>query len=161
MNFFRKHKVLIVYGLLLALLVMLLKLIEYRLIIIDHSFEIYIGSIALLFTILGIWLSTKLIQPKTKTTIIEKEKIVEKPVFINASKSFVLNKAALAETELSEREMEVLQLMAKGLSNREIAGTLYVSVNTIKTHIANLFFKLEVSRRTQAVEKAKRLCIIP
>jgi len=67
----------------------------------------------------------------------------------------------LAKTEISARELEVLQLMAKGFSNQEIANMLFVSVSTIKTHISNLFFKLEASRRTQAVEKAKNLGLIP
>lgn len=152
---------LIIYGFSLALLFLLLKLIEYRLLIIDHSFEIYVGSIALLFTLLGIWLSRKIFSPKKETTIIEKEKIVEKEVFVARPQPFVLNQKALKEADLSGRELEVLQLIAKGLSNQEIASALYVSVNTIKTHITNLFFKLDVTRRTQAVEKAKKLSIIP
>jgi DNA-binding CsgD family transcriptional regulator len=161
MQFLRKHKMLIIYGVSLALLFLLLKLIEYRLLIIDHSFEIYVGSIALLFTLLGIWLSRKLFRPKKQITIIEKEKIVEKEIPVAGTQAFMLNERALQEADLSARELEVLQLIAKGLSNQEIAATLYVSVNTVKTHIANLFYKLEVKRRTQAVEKAKSLSIIP
>ena len=102
-----------------------------------------------------------LFTPKKETTIIEKEKIVEKEVFIASAQPFLLNEKALKEADLSTRELEVLQLIAKGLSNQEIASALYVSVNTIKTHITNLFYKLEVTRRTQAVEKAKKLSIIP
>jgi two-component system, NarL family, response regulator LiaR len=161
MQFLKKNKMLFLYGFLLALLFLLLKLIEYRLLIIDHSFEIYVGAIALLFTLLGIWLAGKILKPKKETTIIEKEKIVEKEVFIVADQPFVLNKKAIEESALSARELEVLHLIAKGLSNLEIASALYVSVNTIKTHVANLFYKLEVTRRTQAVEKAKKLSIIP
>jgi len=161
LSFFRKYKTIIIYSVSLALLIVFLRLIEYELIVLNNSFQFYVGAIALLFTILGIWLATKLITPKNKTVIIEKEKIVEKQVFINKSEPFVLNEKALAETELSMRELEVLQLMAKGLSNQEIANSLYVSVNTVKTHIGNLFFKLEASRRIQAVEKAKNLGLIP
>ena len=161
MQFLRKNKMLIIYSVSLALLFLLLKLVEYKLLIIDHSFEIYVGSIALLFTLLGIWLSRKLFSPKKITTIIEKEKIVEKEVFIAGPQHFVLNQKAFEETDLSARELEVLSLIAKGLSNQEIASSLFVSVNTIKTHVTNLFYKLEVTRRTQAVEKAKKLSIIP
>lgn len=119
------------------------------------------GAIALLFTVLGIWLTIKLIKPKEKVTVIEKEKIIEKPVFINGTQPFSINKKALAETEISTRELEVLQLMAKGLSNQQIADNLYVSVSTVKTHASNLFFKLQASRRMQAVEKAKSLGLLP
>jgi DNA-binding CsgD family transcriptional regulator len=155
MNFFRKYKTILIYGISLALLIVFLKLIEYELIILNNSFQFYAGSIALLFTLLGIWLATKLIKPKTKI------EVVEKKVFINQVQPFVINEDTLAKTEISAREMEVLQLMAKGFSNQEIANTLFVSVSTIKTHISNLFFKLEASRRTQAVEKAKNLGLIP
>lgn len=160
MQFLRKNKMLIIYGFSLALLFLLLKLIEYKLLIINHSFEIYAGTIALIFTLLGIWLSGKIFSPKKITTIIEKETIVEKEIFIASPHPFVRNQKALAETGLSTRELEVLELIAKGLSNQEIASSLFVSVNTVKTHITNLFYKLEVTRRTQAVEKAKKLSII-
>ncbi|MBC7934824.1 MAG: DNA-binding response regulator [Rhizobacter sp.] len=161
MIFLKKYKTLIIYSISLALLFLLLKLGEYRLLIIDHSFEIYAGSIALLFLLLGIWLSRRIFAPKKEISIIETEKIVEKQVFITAPVPFVLNEKALSATDISSRELEVLELIAKGMSNQEIAGSLFLSVSTIKTHIANLFFKLEVTRRTQAVEKAKKLSIIP
>lgn len=152
---------LLLYGFALALLFLLLKLVEYRLLIIDHSVEIYAGSIAFIFTLLGIWLSRRLFGPKKETTIIEREKIIEREVLVASPHAFVLNEKAIKETDLSGRELEVLQLIAGGLSNQEIADAMYVSVNTVKTHITNLFYKLEVSRRTQAVEKAKKLSIIP
>jgi len=160
-TFLKKYKLPIIYGLSLAMLLVLLKLTEYHWLIIDHSMEIYTGMIALLFTLLGIWVAVKLFRPKKEITIIEKEKIVEKEIFVPASATFIQNQKAIDDAEISAREMEVLQLMANGLSNQEIADNLYVSVNTVKTHITNLFFKLEVTRRTQAVEKAKRLSIIP
>jgi len=160
-TFLKKYKLPIIYGLSLAMLLVLLKLTEYHWLIIDHSMEIYTGMIALLFTLLGIWVAVKLFRPKKEVTIIEKEKIVEKEIFVPASATFIQNQKAIDDAEISAREMELLQLMANGLSNQEIADNLYVSVNTVKTHITNLFFKLEVTRRTQAVEKAKRLSIIP
>ena len=161
MAFLRKNKMLILYACCLALLFLFLKLAEYRLLIVDHSFEIYVGTIALLFMLLGLWLSSKIFAPKKETHIIERQTIVEKEIFIAAPSAFILNTKALKETDISARELEVLQLVARGLSNQEIAAALFVSINTIKTHLTNLFFKLDVTRRTQAVQKAKQLSIIP
>ena len=142
------------YGGSLAVLLFLMKWLEYRFILIDHAFEIYIGAIAIVFTSLGIWLALKLSSPKVKTIQVEKE------VYIYANDNFVLNETALTQLNLSKREMEVLQLMADGLSNQEIAARLFLSLNTVKTHSSRLFEKLEVERRTQAVDKAKKLGII-
>jgi DNA-binding CsgD family transcriptional regulator len=151
----KKNKWIILYGSSLALLLFLLRWLEFRFLILDHALDIYIGIIAAIFTGLGIWLAIKLIKPKTKTIIVEKE------IYRNASAEFILNEAELEKLALSKRELEVLQHMAKGLSNQEIAGQLFVSLNTIKTHSSKVFEKLEVKRRTQAVEKAKRLNITP
>ena len=151
-SLFEKNKQNILYGIALAVLMFILRWLELRLLIFRHAFEVYLGIIALLFTALGIWLALKLTKPKT--IIIEKDIILESP------KEFVLNEAQLQVLNLSKRELEVLQLMAAGLSNQEIAEQMFVSLNTIKTHSANLFEKLDVKRRTQAVEKAKRLSII-
>jgi DNA-binding CsgD family transcriptional regulator len=152
--FISKNKHIIVYGVSMALLLFLLKWLELRFIIVSHSFEIYIGAIALIFTGLGIWLALKLTKPKTTTVIIEKE------IYITADKDFVFNEKEFNRLEISKRELEVLQLMAKGLSNQEIAEQLFVSLNTIKTHVSKLFEKLDAKRRTQAIEKAKQLSII-
>ena len=154
-SFLRKHKATILYGISLALLVVLLKWLELRFIIFDHSFEIYIGFIAVIFTALGIWLALKLSKPKVETVVVEKE------VVIRRNEKFVLNTSLIAQLELGKRELEILNLMALGHSNQEIAKNLFISVSTVKTHIQNLFEKLDVKRRTQAVEKAKRLNLIP
>ncbi|MDQ3551852.1 MAG: response regulator transcription factor, partial [Bacteroidota bacterium] len=139
----------------LALLLFLLKWLEYRFVIIDHAFEVYITLVALLFTALGIWLALKLVQPKTQTIVVEKE------VYINhIDEPFTINEVQKQKLGLSNREIEVLQLMAAGFSNQEIADQLFVSVNTIKTHSSNVFEKLDVKRRTQAVEKAKQLRLL-
>jgi two-component system, NarL family, response regulator LiaR len=148
-----KNKQFILYGVSLALLLLLLNWLEWHFVIINHAFEIYAGAIALIFTGLGIWLAIKLITPKVKTVVIEKQ------VFANAD--FVLNDAEVNRLRLSTRELEVLQLIADGLSNQQIAERLFVSLNTIKTHTSNLFLKMEVERRTQAIEMAKRLGLIP
>lgn len=158
MRFLKQYGTVIIYGCVLALLFLALKLAEYRLLIVDHSTEIYAGSIALLFLLVGIWVARKLFV-KTTSTIIETERIIEKTVAVPAA-GFVLDAKALQQTGLSSREMEVLQLVAAGMSNQEIASALYVSLSTVKTHMANIFFKLDATRRTQAVEKAKRLRII-
>ena len=155
MQFFRKHKTIWLYGLSLAALLMLLKWLELKFIIYDHSFELYAGTIAVLFTLLGIWLARKLTKPTIETRIVEKE------VYRTAEADFILNEKELNRLGLSQRELEVLQLMAKGLSNQEIAETLFVSLNTIKTHAARIFEKMDVQRRTQAVELGKRSGLIP
>jgi len=153
-GFLKKHKTTIIYSISLAFLLFLLKWIELRFIIFDHSFEIYIGFIAVIFTALGIWLALKLSKPKVETVIVEKEIIVAQP------EAFTINEAELEKLHLSNREYEALQLLAQGYSNEEIARKLFLSLSTVKTHNRNLFVKLDVKRRTQAIEKAKRLRII-
>jgi len=154
-NAFSKNKLVIFYGASLAGILLLLKWLEFRFVIMDHAFEVYIGGIALIFTSLGIWLAIKLTKPKTETIIIEKQVYITKP-----TEGFVPDEKTLAVYNISKREWEVLALMSEGLSNLEIAERLFVSLNTIKTHSSNLFEKLEVKRRTQAIEKGKRLGIL-
>lgn len=153
--FIVKHRQIIVYGLSLAVLLFLLRWLELRYIIIDHAFQIYIGAIALIFTALGIWLATKLSKPKVEIVTIEKE------VYRDSNEHFAINQHEISRLNLSKRELEVLELMARGLSNDEIAANLFVSLNTIKTHSSRLFEKMEVKRRTQAVDFAKKAGIIP
>ncbi|MEO7214397.1 LuxR C-terminal-related transcriptional regulator [Mucilaginibacter sp.] len=147
-----KYRSVILYSMSLAVLLLLLKWLEWRFIIVDYAFEIYAGFVAVIFTGLGVWLALKLSRPKTIT--------IEKEVLVN-SNEFVLDEGRLTKLGLSRRELEVLQLMARGLSNQQIAEELFVSLNTIKTHSSKVFEKLEVQRRTQAIEKAKRLSLIP
>jgi len=154
LNFLTRNRSVLIYGASLAVLLILMKWLEWRFVIVDHAFELYAGSLAVIFTLLGIWLAVKLTRPKTNTVIVEKEVIVK-------SGHFVLDENELNKLGLSKREMEVLQLMAEGLSNHEIASRLFVSLNTIKTHSSKVFEKLEVRRRTQAVDKAKKLNLIP
>ncbi len=154
-SFLQFHKATIFYSICLALLLFLLKWLELRFIIFNYSLEIYIGAIAFIFTALGIWLTLKLSKPKIETVVVEKE------VYIRRNEDFVLNKSLVIKLELSNRELEILGLMAEGNSNQEIANRLFVSLSTVKTHNQNLFEKLDVKRRTQAIEKAKRLNLIP
>jgi len=116
--------------------------------------DIYMGAIALVFTAVGIWAGLKLTRKKEVVVVKEVAVLVDRD-------NFVLNENLLKQLSISKREYEVLELIAGGLSNQEIADKLFVSLNTIKTHSSRLFEKLEVSRRTQAVEKAKSLGLIP
>ena len=154
LNFLTRNRSIFIYGASLAILLLLMKWLEWRFIIVDYAFELYAGALAIIFTLLGIWLARKLTRPKTNTIIVEKEVVVK-------TNHFVLNEKELQNLGLSKRELEVLQLMAEGLSNHEIASRLFVSLNTIKTHSSKVFEKLEVNRRTQAVDKAKKLSLIP
>jgi NarL family two-component system response regulator LiaR len=154
-NFWNRNKASILYAVSLAFLLYILKWLELRFIIFHHSFEIYIGFIAVIFTGLGTWLAIKLSKPKVETVIVEKE------VFVTKNEDFIPNTDLLDQLEISKRELEILKLMAHGHSNEEIAEIIYVSLSTVKSHNQNLFVKLDVKRRTQAIEKAKRLRLIP
>jgi len=145
------RRTIIIYGFALAALTALLKVIEYKYFIRDWSMEVYLGVIALFFTILGIWGGTKLINRKT----------IIKEVPVPVGGDFVLDEAKMEKLGISPREYEVLELMSQGLSNQEIADKLFISLSTVKTHSANLYLKLDVKRRTQAVQKAKELQLIP
>lgn len=144
----------ILYGLILAILVFALKWLQWKFVLVDNAIDIYIGAIALFFTILGIWVASHIMKPKVETLIVEKEIIVQQP------EVFTLNTTALQKLNLNNREYEVLQLLAKGHSNADIAADLFLSVSTIKTHVSNLYFKMDVKSRTQAITKAKQLKII-
>ena len=159
-NVLLRNKATIIYSISLALLLFLLKWLELRFILFNHSFEIYIGFIAIIFTALGIWIALKLSKPKIKTVVVEKE------VYVNrndpdSSRDLVPDTSLVSQLKLSKRELEILSLLAQGHSNQEIAAKLFVSLSTVKTHNQNLFEKLDVKRRIQAVEKAKRLNLIP
>ena len=135
----------VIYGASLALLIFFLKFIEYRYFIRDFTTETYIGIVAILFTIVGIWVGSKLVKNKNVD---------------NNQNDFELDEAQLKSLGISKREYEVLELIARGLSNKEIAEKLFISLPTVKTHSSNLFVKLDAQRRTQAVKKARELKII-
>ena len=113
------------------------------------TIELWIAAFSIIFLFIGIFLSKKL----------QKEKIVEKEVFIQ-KEDFTVDKKKLEQLNISKREYEVLQLICKGMSNQQIAKTLFVSENTVKKHISNLFLKLEVERRTEAIRKARELNLV-
>lgn len=155
-------KTVIGYGLAMAVLVALLKLVEYQYLVRSLSMEIYIGIIAVFFTVLGIWIGLKVTsRPPVPAFSGSEPTLSQAPAFPNNPKpASGINQQALINLSISNREHEVLQLMALGLSNQEIADRLFVSLNTVKTHSSNLYAKLDVKRRTQAVQKAKELKII-
>lgn len=147
----RKH--ILLYGLLGGVLIAGLKFIEYRWLVLEHSVEIYGGLVAAIFAGLGIWLGLRLTRPKE--TIIVRE--VEVPAPVN----FECDERKLEALSITPRELEILELIAEGLSNRQIAARLFVSENTVKTHSSRVFDKLGVQRRTQAVQLAKQFRLIP
>jgi len=143
----------LIYGACGGLLIVALKLIEYRFLVLEHSIEIYGGLIALIFAAAGIWLGLKITR--------KEQVIVEREVRVPVAATFVLNEAQLQQLAITKRELEILGLIAQGLSNREIAEKLFVSENTVKTHSSRLFDKLSARRRTQAVQRGKELGLIP
>ena len=140
------RRTVILYSAAMAVLIFILKFFEYRFLVRDLSLEFYLGVIALLFTAVGIWAGNRL---------------TKKKMILVPATPFEVDEDNLKNLGISKREHEVLRLMAQGLSNQEIADKLFVSLNTIKTHTSNLFYKLEAKRRTQAIQKAKALNLIP
>jgi DNA-binding CsgD family transcriptional regulator len=167
-------RTILLYGALAGLLIVGLKLAEYRFLVVEHSLEIYGGIVALAFSALGIWLGLKMTGRPEK--IVTKEVPVEVPVEVRvevpapapptspmqpAPPTFEVDRARLDAFGITPRELEILVLIAEGLSNREIAARLFVSENTVKTHSSRLFEKLDARRRTQAVQIAKAAGLLP
>lgn len=146
-----KHVLL--YGVVGGVLIAGLKAIEYRWLIVEHSFAIYGGIVAVIFAAVGIWLGRRI--TGNRHTVEVREVLVPAPV------EFVRDEAKVAELGITPRELEVLELIARGLSNKEIADTVFVSENTVKTHSSRVFDKLGARRRTQAVQLGKALRLIP
>lgn len=189
-NTVKRHRHVLLYGLLGGVLITLLKLTEYRFLVIEHSLEIYGGLVAALFAAIGIWLGLKLTKTKERLVIEEKvvvqERVVVKervvvqervivkevPVTVAATNGvgprplspavpFLPDQAKREELAITPRELEILALIARGLSNREIADKLFVSENTVKTHSSRVFEKLGARRRTQAVQLGKEMGLLP
>lgn len=152
-------KTVLLYGILGGVLIAVLKLVEYRYLVLEHSFEIYGGIVAALFSALGIWLGLRL--TRTSETVVVREVPVEVRVPVRVAGPFARDEGRLAQLRITPRELEILEAMAAGLSTREIAGRLFVSENTVKTHTGRLFDKLSARRRTQAVQRAKEAGLIP
>jgi DNA-binding NarL/FixJ family response regulator len=153
----------LLYGVCGGVLIVVLKLTEYRFLVVEYSVEIYVALVATLFAGLGIWLGLTL--TRKKPAVIIQEKIVTETIIkempMQASDPFVVDETRVNQLGITARELEILGLIAAGLSNREIAGKLFVSENTVKTHSSRLFDKLGARRRTQAVQIGKTARLIP
>ena len=147
----------LIYGIVGGILVAILQWTQYRFLVIEHSAEIYGALIAAIFAGLGIWLGLRLKSAREKIVVRE----VEIPVSVAAPESFVPNDRKREDLNITRRELEILELVAQGLSNREIAEKLFVSENTVKTHCSRAFDKLGAKRRTQAVQLGKEMGLIP
>ena len=154
----------LIFGLVGGLLIAVLQYTEYRFVIIEHSVELYGTLVAILFATFGIWLGQRV----TRRREIIREKVVVKEVLVPVEAlgpfspvPFAPNTAKQQTLGITARELEILTLVARGLSNREIATQLFVSENTVKTHCARTFDKLGAARRTQAVQRGKELGLLP
>ncbi len=143
----------LIYGLVGGILITLLQWMHYRFLIVEHSVEIYAALIAAAFAAFGIWLGLRLTKPKTQ--------IVIKHVPVPAPVPFAPDERRRADLGITPRELNILELIAEGLSNREIAEKLFVSENTVKTHSSRVFSKLGARRRTQAVQLGKEFGLLP
>jgi ATP/maltotriose-dependent transcriptional regulator MalT len=159
----------LIFGLVGGLLIATLQYTEYRFVIIEHSVELHSGLVAILFATFGIWLGLRItrrreaVQETVRETVVVREVLVpvEAAAFgSQVSKTRPESRGAQQRLGITARELEILALVARGLSNREIAAQLFVSENTVKTHCARAFDKLGAARRTQAVQRGKELGLL-
>lgn len=143
----------VIFGLCSGALITVLQLAEYRFLVVERSLEIYGAVIAALFACVGIWLGLTLSRKSSAQ--------LAREAGVPSAGPFVADEKRVAEFGITPRELEILGLIAEGLSNREIAGKLFVSENTVKTHAGRLFEKLGAKRRTQAVQIGKAARLIP
>ena len=147
-------RTILICGLLGGVLIAALRWSEYQFLVIDHSVEIYAALVAAVFAGLGIWLGIRLTRRPASGVGVE-------PVPIVASSPFIPDDKKRDDLGITRREMEILELVAQGLSNREIAEKLFVSENTVKTHCSRAFDKLGARRRTEAVLMGKKMGLLP
>ncbi|MGA1981681.1 MAG: LuxR C-terminal-related transcriptional regulator [Acidobacteriaceae bacterium] len=155
----RRH--VLIFGVVGGLLIATLQYTEYRFVIIEHSVELYGALVAILFATFGIWLGQRITRSREtiRETVVVKEVLV--PEEAPTLKPFTPNTARQQTLGITARELEILTLIARGFSNREIATQLFVSENTVKTHCARVLDKLGAARRTQAVQRGKELGLLP
>jgi len=146
-----KH--ILAYGLIGGAVIALLRLIEYRYLVVEHSVEIYGALIGALFAGFGIWLGLRMTRAR--------DRVIVREIAIPVPSTFVRDARKAETLGITPRELEILELIASGLSNREIAEKIFVSENTVKTHSSRLFDKLGARRRTQAVQLGKQAGLIP
>jgi two-component system, NarL family, response regulator LiaR len=147
----------LIFGLVGGLLIATLQYTEYRFVVIEHSVELYGALVAILFATFGIWLGLRI--TRNRKTIVVREVLV--PASDRGAAPFAPNAAQQKSLGITARELEILTLIARGLSNREIATQLFVSENTVKTHCSRAFDKLGATRRTQAVQRGKEHGLLP
>ena len=150
----KKYRSIIIFGLILALLLFVMKILEYRYFIGSLETELYTTGVAAFFTIIGIWLGINLLKPKKVV-----EKVVE-IVEVPSTPQSEIDQEKLTTFGFNDREYEILKLISEGLTNKEIGERLFIAVPTVKTHTSNLYSKLDVNSRTQAIHKAQNLNII-
>jgi two-component system, NarL family, response regulator LiaR len=151
----------LIFGLVGGLLIATLQYVEYRFIVVEHSIELYGALVAALFAGFGIWLGLRITRRREiiRETVVVREVLV--PAEAPAQEPFAPNAAQQQTLGITARELEILTLVARGFSNREIATQLFVSENTVKTHCSRAFDKLGAARRTQAVRRGKELGLLP
>jgi len=151
----------LIFGVAGGLLIAILQYTQYRFVVIEHSVEIYSALVAILFSAFGIWIGLRITRRREtiRETVVVKEVLV--PVEARTLEPFAPNAVQQQTLGITARELEILTLIARGLSNREIATQLFVSENTVKTHCARTFDKLGAARRTQAVQRGKELGLLP
>ena len=142
----------LLFGLVGGILVAVLRWAEYRFLVLEHSLEIYGGLVAVTFAVLGVWLGRRFAGAGNRRAVVEKPAPADAP--------FAPDEKRRGDLGITRRELEILELVAQGLSNREIAGKLFVSENTVKTHCSRAFEKLGARRRTQAVQLGKQLGLL-
>jgi NarL family two-component system response regulator LiaR len=145
----------LIYGVIGGVLIAALQWTQYRFLVVEHSMEIYGGLVAVTFAAVGIWLGLKL--TGKRETVVVREVSVAAPV----GEGFVADEKKREDLGITRREFEILELIAQGMSNREIAEKLFVSENTVKTHSSRVLGKLGARRRTQAVQLGKELGLLP
>jgi two-component system, NarL family, response regulator LiaR len=150
----------LIFGLVGGLLIATLQYTEYRFIVIEHSIELYGALVAILFAAFGIWLGLRITRGR-KTIVVRAVLAAALDQGARPASPFAPDPARQKSIGITARELETLTLIARGLSNREIATQLFVSENTVKTHCSRAFDKLGVTRRTQAVQRGKELGLLP
>jgi len=147
----RQFRDIALFGLCGGVLIVALRLAEYRFLVVERSIQIYGAIVAALFAALGIWLGGTITRKKPEVVVRE----------VRVTGPFVLDRARVEALQITPRELEILGMIAEGLSNKEIAERAFVSENTVKTHASRLFDKLGARRRTEAVQIGKASGLIP
>jgi NarL family two-component system response regulator LiaR len=153
----------LIFGLVGGLMIATLQYTEYRFVVIEHSVELYGMLVASLFSAFGIWLGLRITRGRetVRETVVVREVAVPVTAANGVVEPFAPNTVQQQTLGITARELEILALVARGLSNREIATQLFVSENTVKTHCSRAFDKLGAARRTQAVQRGKELGLLP